>query len=170
MTHAPIRRAAAAPKGATVTATTPGIDDLAVLLPDWRTHLRARNVAPSTIASYLKVGDNLLGWLREAGGAAGAAGLTREHLEAFLAAPVGPRLSRHGREALPLAAAALPLAGRGRRGRPLPHGTHAAAGRARAAGRHPHRRRTPRPPRRRSRQHLREPPGHRHAPHADRHR
>jgi hypothetical protein len=27
------------------------VDDLAVLLPDWRTHVRARNVAPSTIAS-----------------------------------------------------------------------------------------------------------------------
>jgi site-specific recombinase XerD len=86
MTHAPIRRAAAAPKGAAVTATTPGIDDLAVLLPDWRTHLRARNVAPSTIASYLKVGDNLLVWLREAGMPTGAAGIAREHLEAFLAA------------------------------------------------------------------------------------
>ena len=69
-----------------MTATTPWIDDLAVLLPDWRTHLRARNVAPSTIASYLKVGDNLLVWLREAGMPTGAAGITREHLEAFLAA------------------------------------------------------------------------------------
>ena len=69
-----------------MTATTPGIDDLAVLLPDWRTHLRARNVAPSTIASYLKVGDNLLVWLREAGMPTGAAGIAREHLEAFLAA------------------------------------------------------------------------------------
>ncbi|MGY1688171.1 hypothetical protein ACI8AK_21535 [Geodermatophilus sp. SYSU D00867] len=27
------------------------VDDLSVL-PDWRAHLRARNVAPSTIASY----------------------------------------------------------------------------------------------------------------------
>lgn len=37
------------------------IDDLALLPPDWRTHLRARNVAPATIASYLTVGRNLLG-------------------------------------------------------------------------------------------------------------
>ncbi len=43
------------------------VDDLAGLLPDWRTHLRARNVAPSTIASYLKVGDNLVTCLHEAG-------------------------------------------------------------------------------------------------------
>src|SRR5690349_12776179 len=86
MTHAPIRRAAASQKGATATHTSPAIDDLAVLLPDWRTHLRARNVAPSTIASYLKVGDNLLAWLQEAGMPTSAAGIAREHLEAFLAA------------------------------------------------------------------------------------
>jgi site-specific recombinase XerD len=64
----------------------PAVDDLTVLLPDWRTHLRARNVAPSTIASYLKVGDNLLTWLREAGMPTTASGIAREHLEAFLAA------------------------------------------------------------------------------------
>src|SRR4051812_46856083 len=62
------------------------VDDLAVLLPDWRTHLRARNVAPSTIASYLKVGDNLLTWLRDAGMPTTASGIAREHLEGFLAA------------------------------------------------------------------------------------
>src|SRR3954451_11026415 len=62
------------------------VDDLSVLLPDWRTHLKARNVAPSTIASYLKVGDNLLTWLREAGMPTTASGIAREHLEAFLAA------------------------------------------------------------------------------------
>src|SRR3954470_13250005 len=71
---------------AAVATAPPAIDDLSVLLPDWRTHLRSRNVAPSTIASYLKVGDNLLVWLREAGMPTGAAGIAREHLEAFLAA------------------------------------------------------------------------------------
>src|SRR3954470_18754495 len=71
---------------AAVATAPPAIDDLAVLLPDWRTHLRSRNVAPSTIASYLKVGDNLLVWLREAGMPTSAAGIAREHLEAFLAA------------------------------------------------------------------------------------
>ncbi len=62
------------------------VDDLTVLLPDWRTHLRARNVAPSTIASYLTVGDNLASWLREAGMPTTAGGIAREHIEAFLAA------------------------------------------------------------------------------------
>ena len=79
MTRAPIRRAAAVP------TATPAIDDLSVLLPDWRTHLRARNVAPSTIASYLKVGDNLLGWLREAGMPTSAAGITRARISAGMA-------------------------------------------------------------------------------------
>ena len=62
------------------------MDDLTVLLLDWRTRLRARNVAPSTIASYLKVGDNLLTWLTEVGMPMAASGIKREHLEAFLAA------------------------------------------------------------------------------------
>ena len=66
--------------------TKPAPDDLAVLLPDWRTHLRARNVAPSTIASYLRVGENLLTWLRGGGMPTTASGIARDHLEAFLAA------------------------------------------------------------------------------------
>jgi site-specific recombinase XerD len=80
MTQGRIRR------GAAVATATPALDDLSVLLPDWRTHLRSRNIAPSTIASYLKVGDNLLVWLQEAGMPTRAAGIAREHLEAFLAA------------------------------------------------------------------------------------
>jgi hypothetical protein len=67
-----------------VTTAAPAIDDLSVLLPDWRTHLRARNVAPSTIASYLAVGGNLLAWLQQAGMPTSASGISREHLEAFL--------------------------------------------------------------------------------------
>ena len=61
------------------------IDDLALLLPDWRTHLRARNVAPSTVLSYLKVGANLIDYLRAQGMPTSATGIHREHLEAFLA-------------------------------------------------------------------------------------
>src|SRR3954471_23910365 len=80
MTQGRIRR------GAAVLTAPPAIDDLSVLLPDWRTHLRSRNVAPSTIASYLKVGDNLLVWLRETGMPTTAGAIAREHLEAFLAA------------------------------------------------------------------------------------
>jgi site-specific recombinase XerD len=61
------------------------LDDLRVLLPDWRTHLRARNVAPSTIASYLRVGDALLAFLADKGMPTAVGKLTRDHLEAFLA-------------------------------------------------------------------------------------
>ena len=68
------------------------VDDLSVLLPDWRTHLRARNVAPRTIASYLEVDRNLLAWLTEAGMPTTASGVRREHVEAFLAA-LGDRVS-----------------------------------------------------------------------------
>src|SRR3954463_15286194 len=117
MTQGRIRR------GAGVATATPAIDDLSVLLPDWRTHLRSRNVAPSTIASYLKVGDNLLVWLRQAGVPTRATGIAREHLEAFLAAlseRVSPAtVAKHYRSLQQL----FPLAGRGRRDRPLPDGT-----------------------------------------------
>lgn len=68
----------------TTTRTLP-VDDLALLLPDWRTHLRARNIAPSTVTSYLTVGDNLLRYLTGRGMPTSAGGVRREHLEAFLA-------------------------------------------------------------------------------------
>src|SRR4051794_41330525 len=84
MTQGRIRRGAAVP------TAPPAIDDLSVLLPDWRTHLRSRNVAPSTIASYLKVGDNLLVWLREAGVPTRAPRLAPAHPQAVLAAPPDP--------------------------------------------------------------------------------
>lgn len=65
--------------------SAPAFDDLRTLLPDWRTHLRARNVAPSTIDSYQRVGHNLLDYLLAAGMPTAAGGVHREHLEAFLA-------------------------------------------------------------------------------------
>ncbi len=75
-----------------MTRSTVAVDDLSVLLPDWRTHLRARNVAPRTISSYLEVGRNLIAWLTEVGMPTTASGVRREHLEAFLAA-LGDRVS-----------------------------------------------------------------------------
>lgn len=72
--------------------SAPAFDDLRTLLPDWRTHLRARNVAPSTIGSYLTVGANLLDYLLAAGMPTTAGGVRREHLEAFLA-DMGERLA-----------------------------------------------------------------------------
>ncbi len=61
------------------------MDDLATLLPDWRVHLRARNLAPGTINSYLISGETLLGFLRERGMPTSVSGLTRDHLEAWFA-------------------------------------------------------------------------------------
>lgn len=61
------------------------VDDLAGLLTDWRRHLRATNKAPSTIASYLTVGENLLTYLRAHGMPTTAGAVAREHVEAFLA-------------------------------------------------------------------------------------
>jgi len=71
--------------GMTQATRTPAVDDLSLLLPDWRTHLRARNVAPSTIGSYLTVGDNLLRYLTGTGMPTAVGAVTRDHLEAFLA-------------------------------------------------------------------------------------
>lgn len=61
------------------------MDDLSVLLPDWSTHLRARNVAPRTIDSYAAVGRDFLTYLRAKGMPTAVGTIRREHLEAFLA-------------------------------------------------------------------------------------
>lgn len=73
-------------------AVKPTFDDISTLLPDWRTHLRARNVAPATIASYLRCAMNLLAYLNSHGMPTTVSGVHREHLEAFLADMAG-RLS-----------------------------------------------------------------------------
>jgi site-specific recombinase XerD len=61
------------------------IDDIRTLLPDWRRHLRAKNRAPATIASYLRCGENLAGWLAAQGMPTAVGSVAREHIEAFLA-------------------------------------------------------------------------------------
>lgn len=61
-----------------------GFDDLSVLLPDWRLHLRAANRAPLTIQSYLAAGHRLLEFLLATGMPTAVHDLTREHLEAYL--------------------------------------------------------------------------------------
>ncbi len=63
----------------------PALDDLTVLLPDWRVHLRARNLAPGTINSYLISGETLLAYLRECGMPTAVSGINRDHLESWLA-------------------------------------------------------------------------------------
>ena len=61
------------------------LDDLRELLPDWRRHCKAANLAPSTIASYQRVGASLVAYLLAHGMPTTAAGVTRDHLEAYLA-------------------------------------------------------------------------------------
>jgi len=67
------------------TATSPAIDDIRMLLPDWRLHLRAKNRSPATIASYLRCGTNLADFLESKGMPTAVGTVTREHVEAFLA-------------------------------------------------------------------------------------
>lgn len=79
------------------------IDDLTTLLPDWLTHLKARNLAPSTVASYRVTGLHLLDFLTAQGMPTAVSVITRDHLEAWLAEMHG-RLSpataaRHYRSA-----------------------------------------------------------------------
>ncbi len=82
-------------------AQAPPLDDLGVLLPDWRVHLRARNLAPGTINSYLISGETLLAYLRERGMPTAVSAVQRDHLEAWLAdltARVAPAtVARHYR-------------------------------------------------------------------------
>jgi site-specific recombinase XerD len=74
------------------TAFVPLVDDLSALLPDWTTHLRARNVAPKTISSYLACGEALRSYLTDKGMPTSASTIKRDHLEAFLA-DLGDRVS-----------------------------------------------------------------------------
>lgn len=64
---------------------TLGIDHIRTLLPDWRLHLRAKNRAASTIASYLRCGENLAAYLAERGMPTALGAIRREHVEAFVA-------------------------------------------------------------------------------------
>jgi len=73
-------------------AQVAALDDLDELLHDWTRHLRATNRAPSTIASYLRVGTAFLSYLREAGMPTTASAVSREHVESFLA-DLGDRVS-----------------------------------------------------------------------------
>lgn len=61
------------------------LDSLTILLPDWRTHLRARNRSPRTITAYLAVGEAFEAWLTERGMPTTVSAITREHVEAWMA-------------------------------------------------------------------------------------
>ena len=60
-------------------------DDLLTLLPDWQIHLRARNVSPSTIVSYLRVSRAFDAFLQENGLPRRVSHITRDHVETYLA-------------------------------------------------------------------------------------
>lgn len=80
------------------TTTTPrlALDDLRTLLPDWRTSLKARNVAPRTIDSYLASANQMIAWLAEQGMPTTTTGVKREHIEAWLAAEMDRPKQRGG--------------------------------------------------------------------------
>jgi site-specific recombinase XerD len=61
------------------------VDQLSGLLDDWRVHLKARNVAPSTISSYLTVARAFCAFAVDRGMPTSAHGVAREHVETYLA-------------------------------------------------------------------------------------
>jgi site-specific recombinase XerD len=67
--------------------------ELAALLPDYSQHMRARNLAPRTIASYRKTADDFAAWLAAQGMPVTVTTIKREHVEAWLAALVDRGLS-----------------------------------------------------------------------------
>jgi len=92
-------------------------DALVVLLADWQVHLRARNISPATMDSYLRVGRAFCDFLVGNGLPEGARDLTRDHVGTYLAAMFERKahnregtVRRPPREALPVAAAAVPVA------------------------------------------------------------
>jgi site-specific recombinase XerD len=68
---------------ARATKAPPALDDLRTLLPDFRRHLRARNKAPDTIDSYLKIAREFTEYLVESGMPTIAADVGREYLEHY---------------------------------------------------------------------------------------
>ncbi len=69
---------------ASVVATTP-LADLDTLVASWRRALRAQNKSPRTVQGYLEGARLFTLYLRRERLVSGVAGLTREHVEAFMA-------------------------------------------------------------------------------------
>lgn len=66
---------------------TPGVDDLTslrALIVDWRRSLRAKNLAPTTIETYLRSAGNLCDFLDRMGMPSTAPTVHREHIETFI--------------------------------------------------------------------------------------
>jgi site-specific recombinase XerC len=60
------------------------LEDLEILLPSWRRHLRARNFSPKTITAYLSTAERFLDFLKAAGMPTSTVGIRREHVEAYI--------------------------------------------------------------------------------------
>lgn len=69
------------------------MDDLSTLLPDWSRHLRAANLAASTITSYAMVGRHFLDYLTAKGMPTGVGAISREHVESYIADTIDSGLS-----------------------------------------------------------------------------
>lgn len=67
------------------TQLIPDINDIETLLPDWRRHLRAKNLSAETIDSYLTVGTAFSDYLRNRGMPTDVTAISREHVESYLA-------------------------------------------------------------------------------------
>src|SRR5437879_4215236 len=65
-------------------ATAVSVGELAGLLPSWRRHLRAANLADATVTSYLTAGENLVTFLVQRGMPTEAESIRREHVEAYI--------------------------------------------------------------------------------------
>ncbi|HSH59679.1 MAG TPA: tyrosine-type recombinase/integrase, partial [Acidimicrobiales bacterium] len=79
----------ASPKGSQVATVTPlhGAEpagDLPRLIKSWERSLRARNLSPRTVESYLDGGHQFVAFLAEHGYPTDAATVTREHVEEFI--------------------------------------------------------------------------------------
>ena len=79
-------RRAGAPTAAGSATAPADPDGLQALLADWQVHLRARNISPATIDSYLRVGRAFCGFLAVNGLPQRTRDLTRDHIETYLAA------------------------------------------------------------------------------------
>lgn len=78
------------------------VGELAALLPDWRQHLRAVNLAPNTINTYLKAAERFAAFLSANGLPTTVSALRREHVEHYIATLTDTPNERTGE---PLAAA-----------------------------------------------------------------
>lgn len=67
-------------------AGTLPVDDLRTLLPDWRIHLRARQLSSATVRTYLRDAEQFVEFLTASGMPTAVGSIAREHLEHYLVA------------------------------------------------------------------------------------